>query len=74
MQFQPSSETFLLVHGHVAGISHAWVTLDNGKVTYDPTAHAFVNSREYPGKPDCKYTKAQAMKLAASSGHCGPWT
>jgi hypothetical protein len=38
MQFQPSSETFILVHGHVSGISHAWVTLDNGKVTYDPPA------------------------------------
>jgi hypothetical protein len=73
MQFQFGSETFVLVHGRVAGIPHAWIAIDDGKTVYDPVLHGFIDAADYPAVPDCRYTKKEALELAELTGTCGPW-
>jgi hypothetical protein len=66
------SDALILVHGRIAGIKHAWLVTDDGRI-YDPTVHAFVDPADYPAIPERKYTKAQALRLAQLTGTCGPW-
>ena len=57
------SEALVLVHGRVAGIEHAWISLDDGRI-YDPVAHALINSANYPAVIDHRYTKPEALAMA----------
>ena len=66
------SEALVLVHGRVAGIEHAWISLDDGRI-YDPVAHALIDSANYPAVIDHRYTKPEALAMATKFQTCGPW-
>jgi hypothetical protein len=68
---QIGADNLILVHGKICGFAHAWIVAD-GRI-YDPVAHAFVDPIDYPAIPDRHYSKREALQLAASTGHCGPW-
>ena len=82
---EEGSEAFVLVHGTLAAsllglwdaYGHAWIELPDGRV-YDPTLNEYAPKAEYYDwyKPsDCqRYSRTQAMELAAHVGHYGPWT
>ena len=37
------SDALILVHGRIAGIEHAWIVADDGRI-YDPVAHALIDA------------------------------
>ena len=66
------SDALILVHGRIAGIEHAWIVADDGRI-YDPVAHALIDAADYPAIPERHYSKREALRLAELTGTCGPW-
>jgi hypothetical protein len=40
---QIGADSLVLVHGRIAGIEHAWIVADDGRI-YDPVAHALIDA------------------------------
>jgi len=64
---------YTLCHGSVGPLGHAWLEIDGE--AFDVVLDLHMPAADYLefAVARNRYSKAQALQLAAASGHCGPW-
>jgi hypothetical protein len=72
--FEPGGDGFVLCHGTVDGMKHAWVDTGDGNI-FDPVLDRSMSADSYleHAVVEHKYTRRQARQIANEFSTCGPW-
>jgi hypothetical protein len=67
---EEGAEDFILVHGRLRWMPHAWIELPSGTVYDASLGDAYARDIYHA---DRRYTRREVMQAVLETGHSGPW-